>query len=82
MARGGQSRPCPLTDELTKLVAAAADAVGGGVLGVDVIEDADGRLHLLEVNHTVEFRGFLEAHGDSIDVPAAIVDHVLDWMVR
>lgn len=77
VATGGESRPCPLTDELAKLALSAARAVGGGILGVDVIEDADGRPHVLEVNHTVEFRGFREAHGTAIDVPGAIVDHLV-----
>jgi [lysine-biosynthesis-protein LysW]--L-2-aminoadipate ligase len=82
VARGGHSEPCPLTDELVRLAVSAAGAMGGGVLGVDVIEDADGRLYLLEVNHTVEFRGFMAAHGNRIDVPAAIVSHLVGSVAR
>jgi [lysine-biosynthesis-protein LysW]--L-2-aminoadipate ligase len=76
VARGGRSEPCPLTGELVDLATSAARAVGGGILGVDVIEDRDGHLYLLEVNHTVEFRGFMAAHGGRIDVAAAIVGHL------
>ncbi|GAA1675099.1 lysine biosynthesis protein LysX [Fodinicola feengrottensis] len=77
VARGARSEPCPLTDELVKLSLETARAMGGGLLGVDLIEDRDGRLYVLEVNHTMEFRGFLAAHGDRIDVPGAIVDYLL-----
>lgn len=76
-ARGARSAPCPLTTELTGLARAAARAVGGGVLGVDLIEGPDGLL-VLEVNHTVEFQGFQAAHGDAVDVADAIVGHMLE----
>lgn len=75
-ALGARSEPCPLTPELTEPARAAARAVGGGLLGVDLIEGPDGPL-VLEVNHTVEFRGFQEAHGEAVDVADAIVTHVL-----
>ncbi|MGA8117049.1 MAG: lysine biosynthesis protein LysX [Actinocatenispora sp.] len=80
VARGGRSLPCPVTGELERLSLAAARAVGGGVLGVDLIEDAEGALHVLEVNHNVEFQGFQEAHGDAIDVAEAIVEHLGDGL--
>ncbi len=77
VARGGSSLPCPLSADLEKLALGAAGAVGGGILGVDLIEDRTGGLYVLEVNHTVEFQGFAEAHGDRIDVAEAIVDHLV-----
>lgn len=75
-ALGGRSEPCPVTAELAGLARAAARAVGGGVLGVDLIEGPDGPL-VLEVNHTVEFHGFQIAHDHAIDVADAIIDHAL-----
>ncbi|MGH3391554.1 MAG: lysine biosynthesis protein LysX [Actinomadura sp.] len=78
-SRGARSEPCPLTPELAALARAAARAVGGGVLGVDLIEGPDG-LVVLEVNHTVEFQGFQAAHGDAVDVADAIVGHVLETL--
>ncbi|MFC4909657.1 lysine biosynthesis protein LysX [Actinomadura gamaensis] len=75
-ARGARSEPCPLVPEVTDLALAAAEAVGGGVLGVDLIEGPD-RLLVLEVNHAVEFQSFQTAHGDSLDVADAIVSHAL-----
>jgi len=76
-ARDGRSEPCPVTPELGGLALAAAKAVGGGVLGVDLIEGPGGP-YVLEVNHTVEFAGLQAAHGDGVDVADAIVSHVLE----
>lgn len=74
--RGGRSAPCPVGPELAEPALAAARAVGGGVLGVDLIEGPGGP-YVLEVNHTVEFQGLQTAHGDAIDVADAIVAHAL-----
>jgi len=38
-ARGGQAEGCPVTPELGKICVAAAKAVGGGIVGVDLLED-------------------------------------------
>jgi [lysine-biosynthesis-protein LysW]--L-2-aminoadipate ligase len=76
VASGGRSEPCPVSAELARLALAAAAAVGGGMLGVDLIEGPDG-LCLLEVNHTPEFRGLQTAHGDAVDVADAIVSYLL-----
>jgi [lysine-biosynthesis-protein LysW]--L-2-aminoadipate ligase len=76
VASNGTSRPCPLSAELTGLALGAARVVGGGFLGVDLVESPDG-LAVLEVNHTPEFRGFCDAHGDDIDVAGAIVSNLL-----
>jgi [lysine-biosynthesis-protein LysW]--L-2-aminoadipate ligase len=76
VASGGRSEPCPVSAELARLALSAAAAVGGGMLGVDLIEGPDG-LYLLEVNHTPEFRGLQTAHGDAVDVADAIVSYLL-----
>jgi len=76
-ARGAETMPCPLSPELARLAACAAAAVDADVAGVDLVEDREGRLLVLEVNHVVEFRGFAAAHGDRIDVAGAIADHLV-----
>jgi [lysine-biosynthesis-protein LysW]--L-2-aminoadipate ligase len=76
-AREARCEPCPLTPELTGLALAAAKAVGGGVLGVDLIEGPGGP-YVLEVNHTVEFHGLQTAHGEAVDVADAIVAQALE----
>lgn len=77
VARGAVSERCPLTPDHIKLATAAAEAVGTDIAGVDLIEDVDGRLTVLEVNDRVEFRGFDEAHGDTVDVADAITSLLL-----
>lgn len=77
VALGGRSEPCPVTPELGAMARSAAVAVGGGVLGVDLIEGPGGPL-VLEVNHTVEFRGLQEAHGDTVDVADTIAAYAAD----
>ncbi|HEY0169110.1 MAG TPA: RimK family alpha-L-glutamate ligase [Jatrophihabitans sp.] len=77
VALGGQPMACPLTEEMAQLARAAARAVGAAVAGVDLIEGADGQLTVLEVNAGVEFGGFQQAHGDSLELAELIVDHLL-----
>jgi [lysine-biosynthesis-protein LysW]--L-2-aminoadipate ligase len=55
---------------------AAAAATGADIAAVDLIEDEDGRLLLIEVNHRVEFSGFQQAVGDRVDVAGRIVEYV------
>lgn len=55
-ARGGQASNCPITPELEDLCQRAAQAVGGGILAIDLLEDYDGQLLINEINHTMEFR--------------------------
>ncbi|NLF01282.1 MAG: lysine biosynthesis protein LysX [Anaerolineales bacterium] len=75
-ARGGEAANCPVTDELDWISRTAAQAVGGGVVAVDVFEAPDGRLVVSEVNHTPEFRNSIGPTG--VDLAGKIVDHVLE----
>jgi len=74
-ARGGAAEPCPLSPEIVDLSLAAAQAVGGGIVAVDLLETRDGQLLVNEVNHTPEFHGAITA--TDVDVPGKIVEHVL-----
>jgi len=65
VARGGTSEAFKPSASLVEMVLSAADAVGGGVLGVDAME-ADGSYVVHEVNNTVEFKGAQSATKDSI----------------
>lgn len=69
VARGAVSERLTLTDDHAKLAVAAAGAVGADIAGVDLIESADGRLTVLEVNDRVEFRGFQSVHGGDDGAP-------------
>ena len=74
-ARGASAEPCPVTRELNDLCLAAARAVGGGVLAIDVLEDAQRGLLINEINHTMEFHSSVPATG--IDIPGKIVEYTL-----
>ena len=74
-ARGGEASNCPVTDEIDRLSRAAAEAVGGGMVAVDLLERGDGELLISEVNHTMEFRNSIEVTG--VDIPGRMADHVL-----
>ncbi|PSQ32602.1 lysine biosynthesis protein LysX [Halobacteriales archaeon SW_12_69_24] len=74
-AQGAETEEIEVTPEMAGLVERAADAVGGGLLGVDLMEvgGADsGEYTVHEVNHTVEFKALDEV--TDVDVPAAVVD--------
>jgi [lysine-biosynthesis-protein LysW]--L-2-aminoadipate ligase len=74
-ARGGRASNCPVTPELADLSLRSAQAVGGGVLAVDLLETTDGRLLVNEVNYTMEFRNSIETTG--VDIAARVIDYVL-----
>jgi len=74
-ARGGRAENCPVTPEIDHLSLAAAAAVGGGVVAVDILETDDGRMLVNEVNYTMEFRNSIKPTG--VDIPAKIVDYVV-----
>ena len=78
-AKGAEVEEFDLDVEATRLVDAASDAVGGGLLGVDLMETGEGEdagYTVHEVNHTVEFKALNDA--TEIDVPARVVD----WLER
>jgi [lysine-biosynthesis-protein LysW]--L-2-aminoadipate ligase len=74
-ARGGHASNCPVTPELNKLCVAASHAVGGGITGVDVMEDPERGYLVNEVNYTIEFRNSIETTG--VNIPDRILDYVL-----
>ncbi len=73
-ARGGKAQNCPLTEELDRLSLAAAKAVGGGIVAIDLFETNSGLL-VNEVNYTMEFRNSIETTG--VNIPAKVIDYLL-----
>jgi [lysine-biosynthesis-protein LysW]--L-2-aminoadipate ligase len=78
-AREEMASKCPITPEIDQLSRAAARAVGGGVIAVDLLETQDGRLLVSEVNHSPAFRDSSALSG--VDIAAKIADHVLEVAV-
>jgi [lysine-biosynthesis-protein LysW]--L-2-aminoadipate ligase len=75
-ARGGQASNCPVTAEIAELCRRVADAVGHGLLAVDLFEDAGRGLLVNEVNATMEFRNSIDTTG--VNIPGRIVDYILE----
>jgi [lysine-biosynthesis-protein LysW]--L-2-aminoadipate ligase len=74
-AKGGETKSFDLDDRALDLVERASEAVGGGMLGVDLMEvggTGSGEYTVHEVNHTVEFKALDSA--TDVDVPAKVVD--------
>jgi [lysine-biosynthesis-protein LysW]--L-2-aminoadipate ligase len=74
-ARGAVTSNCPITPELNTLCLQAAQAVGGGILAVDVFEDPEQGLLVNEINATMEFRNSIAPTG--VDIPGEMLDYVL-----
>jgi [lysine-biosynthesis-protein LysW]--L-2-aminoadipate ligase len=75
-AKGASAEPFDLDEAALDLVERASAAVGGGLLGVDLMETGESGYTVHEVNHTVEFKALDEA--TDVDVPARVVD----WLER
>ncbi len=72
--RGGRAEGLQVSGELASVCLAAARAVGGGFLAIDLFETRDGYL-VNELNDTMEFRNSIEPTG--VDIPGAMVEHLL-----
>jgi len=74
-ARGAQASKCEVTDDVAQISVAAAEAVGGGIVAVDLFESGDGLL-VNEVNYTMEFRNSIDTTG--VDIPAVVASYVIE----
>ncbi|MCP4433614.1 MAG: lysine biosynthesis protein LysX [Gammaproteobacteria bacterium] len=74
-ARGAIASKCEVTNEVAEISIAAAKAVGGGIVAVDLFESERGLL-VNEVNYTMEFRNSIDTTG--IDIPAVVANYVIE----
>lgn len=74
-AKGGQATNCPVTDDLNDICVRSAHAVGGGILAIDILEDAGGNFVVNEINHTMEFRNSSQPTG--VDIAQEVIDYVI-----
>lgn len=74
-ARGATASECAVTEEMHDLCQRAAQAVGGGVLAIDLLEDPDRGLLINEINHTMEFHSTVPLTG--VDLPGMIIEQAL-----
>lgn len=75
MALGGHAEACPVTKELEDTCLKATHALGGQIVGVDLMESKNDGLLVHEVNNTTEFKNTVRVTG--VDIPGLMVDYSL-----
>lgn len=78
-ARGGVAENCPVTPELEELSIRAAESVGRGAFGVDLME-TDSGLVVHEVNHTTEFKNTVRV--TQVDIPRLLLEYTVEQVKR
>ena len=80
IALGADPEICEITNEIEDLCVKASKAVGGGILGIDLMEDKNKGLVVHEVNNTVEFKGLVKVAEKNI--PKEIIDYAINSIRR
>jgi len=75
IALGADPELCQITKEMEDLCEKTSKAVGGGILGIDLMEDKERGLVVHEVNNTVEFKGLVKVSEKNI--PKEMIDYVV-----
>ena len=78
-ARGGRALNCPINPDLEKVCRGAAQAVGDGILAMDIFETENGYM-VNEVNHTMEFKNSEKPTGVSIS--GEIIDYCINLLKK
>ncbi len=78
IALGAAPELCNITNEMEDIAAKASKAMGGGILGIDMMEDEQKGLVVHEVNNTVEFKGLAKVAKNNI--PKEMVEFALDYV--
>ena len=60
------------------MAAKASKAMGGGILGIDMMEDEERGLVVHEVNNTVEFKGL--ARVAQRNIPKEMIEFALNYV--
>ncbi len=76
IALGADPEICPITNEIEELCSKSSKAVGGGILGVDLMEDEKKGMVVHEVNNTVEFKGLAKVTKKNI--PKEMIEFALN----
>ena len=78
IALGADPELCNITKEMEDMAVKASKAMGGGILGIDMMEDDEKGLVVHEVNNTVEFKGLARvAHRN---IPKEMVEYALNYI--
>ncbi|MCH8915204.1 MAG: lysine biosynthesis protein LysX [Thaumarchaeota archaeon] len=75
---GADPELCEITKEMEDLAVKASKAMGGGILGIDMMEDNERGLVVHEVNNTVEFKGLAKVAERNI--PREMIEFALNYV--
>ena len=78
IALGADPELCEITSEMEDMASKASKAMGGGILGIDMMEDEENGLVVHEVNNTVEFKGLNRVATQNI--PKEMVEFALNYV--
>jgi len=78
IALGADPELCEITKEMEDMAVKASKAMGGGILGIDMMEDDEKGLVVHEVNNTVEFKGL--ARVAQRNIPKEMVEYALNYI--
>ena len=78
IALGADPELCEITKEIEDISTKASKAMGGGILGIDIMEDEKRGLVVHEVNNTVEFKGLSRVSRRNI--PKEMIEFALNYV--
>jgi len=78
VALGAEPELCEITKEMEDLAVKSSKAMGGGILGIDMMEDDERGLIVHEVNNTVEFKGLAKVAQRNI--PKEMIEFALNYV--
>jgi [lysine-biosynthesis-protein LysW]--L-2-aminoadipate ligase len=78
IALGADPELCEITKEIEDISTKASKAMGGGILGIDIMEDKKRGLVVHEVNNTVEFKGLSRVSRRNI--PKEMIEFALNYV--
>ena len=78
IALGADPEICEITKEMEDIATKASKAMGGGILGIDMMEDEKRGLVVHEVNNTVEFKGLAKVAQRNI--PKEMIEFALNYV--
>ncbi|MBM2819564.1 MAG: Lysine biosynthesis protein LysX [Nitrosarchaeum sp.] len=78
IALGADPELCEITKEIEDISTKASKAMGGGILGIDIMEDQSRGLVVHEVNNTVEFKGLSRV--SQRNIPKEMIEFALNYV--
>lgn len=78
IALGADPELCEITKEIEDMASKASKAMGGGILGIDMMEDEKRGIVVHEVNNTVEFKGLVRVA--SRNIPREMIQYAIDYV--